>query len=135
MILVDTNVLLDVLQRDPVWADWSEAALRSSASEDRLFINPLVYAELATAFSRIEELEAVVEEAELEYHELPREALFLAAKAFSSYGKNQPQRQKVLVDFLIGAHAAVSGSALLTRDRRTYRTWFPTVRLITPTMS
>lgn len=134
MTLVDTNVLLDVLQGDAVWADWSQAALDLAAAQDTLFINPLVYAELSLAFARIEELEVVVAEAGLEYCELPREALFLGAKAFQAYRRGQTQRTRVLPDFLIGAHAAVAGAALLTRDRRTYRTWFPTVRLIAPEM-
>jgi predicted nucleic acid-binding protein len=134
MTLVDTNVLLDVLQGDAVWADWSRAALNLAAAQDTLFINPLVYAELSLAFVRVEELEAVVHEAGLEYRELPKEALFLGAKAFQAYRRGHPSRTRVLPDFLIGAHAAVTGAALLTRDRRTYRTWFPTVRLIAPEM-
>ena len=92
MTLVDTNVLLDVLQGDVVWADWSRAALNLAAAQDTLFINPLVYAELSLAFVRIEELEAVVHEAGLEYRELPKEALFLGAKAFQAYRRGQSSR-------------------------------------------
>ena len=132
MVLVDTNVLLDVLQDDPRWADWSQQQLESARLSDRLAINAVVYAELSIAFARIEELEAVVREAKLAVEAIPREALFLAGKVFLRYRRARGARTGVLPDFFIGAHAAVMQWPLLTRDVRRYRRYFPTLKLITP---
>ena len=132
MILVDTNVLLDVLQDDPQWANWSQAQLEGARLTDELAINPVIYSELSMAFERIEELEEVLGEASLEVAPIPREALFLAGKAFLTYRRRQGTKSGVLPDFYIGAHAAVAGCRLLTRDVARYRGYFPTVRLIAP---
>ena len=132
MVLVDTNVLLDVLQDDPRWADWSQQQLENARLADRLAINAVVYAELSIAFARIEELEAVVREAKLAVEAIPREALFLAGKVFLRYRRTRGAKPGVLPDFLIGAHAAVMQWPLLTRDTRRYRRYFPTLKLITP---
>ena len=131
MVIVDTNVLLDVLQNDPQWAEWSQGQLESASLTDSLAINAVIYSELSMAFERIEELEAVLSEASLSVEAIPREALFLAGKAFLSY-RRQGVKRSVLPDFYIGAHAAVGGFDLLTRDASRYRTYFPTVRLIAP---
>jgi predicted nucleic acid-binding protein len=131
MVLVDTNVLLDVLQNDPQWADWSQGQLESASLTDSRAVNAVIYSELSMAFERIEELEAVLADASLRVEPIPREALFLAGKAFLSY-RRRGARQGVLPDFYIGAHAAVGGFALLTRDVNRYRSYFPTVRLIAP---
>lgn len=133
MILVDTNVLLDVLQDDPQRAAWSQGQLEAAALTDRLVINAVIYAELSIAFARIEELERVIAEAALTIEPIPREALFLAGKVFLDYRRHQGLKQSVLPDFYIGAHAAVSQHTLLTRDANRYRTYYPTVVLITPT--
>jgi predicted nucleic acid-binding protein len=132
MILVDTNVLLDVLEDDPEWADWSQANLDAATATDTLAINPIIYSELSIAFARIEELEAVIAEASLNMESIPREALFLAGKVFLSYRRARGIRRSVLPDFFVGAHAAVAHCPILTRDVARYRTYFPTVRLITP---
>ena len=132
MILVDTNVLLDVLQDDPKWAAWSQGQLESAALTDRLAINAVIYSELSMAFERIEELEQVVAEAKLVVEPMPREALFLAGKVFLDYRRRKGIKQGVLPDFYIGAHAAVSKCAILTRDVGRYQSYFPTVPLITP---
>jgi predicted nucleic acid-binding protein len=132
MILVDTSVLLDVLQDDPVWAEWSLAQLESASVVDRLAINDVIYAELSIAFARIEELEAVLERTALQVEPIPREALFLAGKAFMAYRRSAGSRQQLLPDFFVGAQAAVLGCPLLTRDARRYRTYFPTVQLVSP---
>ena len=132
MILVDTNVLLDVLEDDPEWADWSQANLDAATATDTLAINPIIYSELSIAFARIEELEAVIAEASLNMESIPREALFLAGKAFLSYRRARGIRRSVLPDFFVGAHAAVAHCGILTRDVARYRTYFPKVRLITP---
>jgi predicted nucleic acid-binding protein len=132
MILVDTNVLLDVLEDDPQWADWSQGQLEAASLTDPLLINPVIYSELSMAFERIEELESALTEASLGLEEIPREALFLAGKAFLIYRRRQGTKMGVLPDFYIGAHAAVAGYPILTRDVGRYRSYFPTVRLIAP---
>lgn len=132
MILVDTNVLLDVLQDDSTWGTWSLQALESAGAQDALAINQVIYAELSIAFARIEELEQVLVDGALTVEPIPREALFLAGKAFIRYRKQQGTKTSVLRDFFIGAHAAVSGSPILTRDIERYRTYFPTVSLLAP---
>jgi predicted nucleic acid-binding protein len=125
-------VLLDVLQNDPKWAEWSQGELETASLTDSLAINPVIYSELSIAFERIEELEAVLSEASLSVEPIPREALFLAGKAFLSYRRRRGTKHGVLPDFYIGAHAAVHGFTILTRDVSRYRNYFPTVRLIAP---
>lgn len=132
MVLLDTNVLLDVVQDDPVWGEWSQGQLDAWAARDELGINAVIYAELSIAYARIEELEDAVHTAGLRFLEIPREALFLAGKAFLAYRKQGGTRTGVLPDFFIGAHAAVMGLPLLTREAARYRTYFPGVALITP---
>jgi predicted nucleic acid-binding protein len=132
MVLVDTNVLLDVLQDDPQWAEWSQSSLDKVSLTDSLVINAVIYSELSIAFERIEDLESVISEASLSVEPIPREALFLAGKAFVNYRRRKGAKQSVLPDFYIGAHAAVSGFSILTRDVSRYRTYFPTVELIAP---
>jgi predicted nucleic acid-binding protein len=132
VVLVDTNVLLDVLEEDPKWATWSQAKLEAASATDTLAINPIIYSELSIAFARIEELEAVIAEASLTVEPIPREALFLAGKVFLNYRRARGNKLSVLPDFYIGAHAAVMQWLILTRDVGRYRTLFPTVTLITP---
>lgn len=132
MIFVDTNVLLDLVTDDPTWADWSIAQLENASLGGTLWINDIVYAELAVRYDRIEEVDAFLDQAELELAPVPREALFLASKVFTQYRKAGGTRTGVLPDFFIGAHAAVSGLPLLTRDVGRYRTYFPTLTLIAP---
>lgn len=132
MVLVDSNVILDVIEDDPVWAAWSEQQLDRAALSGALLINPVIYAELSIAFERIEELEAVLNEAGLVLEPAPREALFLAGKAFLRYRRQKRGKRGVLPDFLIGAHAAVLDIPLLTRDTGRYATYFPKLTLITP---
>jgi hypothetical protein len=132
VVLVDTNVILDVIEEDPAWADWSQAQLDRAALQGALLINPVIYAELSIAFHRIEELEAMVSEAGLIVESIPREALFLAGKAFLQYRRQKGTKRGVLPDFFIGAHASVLGIPLLTRDAGKYAGYFPQVTLITP---
>lgn len=132
MLLVDTNVLVDVLEDDPEWADWSIGQLRAQAKVHRLAINPVIYAELSLTFSTVEALDQTIEDLGLAMIELPRPALFLAGKAFVRYRRQGGRKGNVLSDFFIGAHAAVGGYPLLTRDTRRYASYFPSVRLIAP---
>ena len=132
MLLVDTNVLADVLADDPEWAGWSIRRLRAQAQVHELAINPVIYAELSLAFVTIEELDRAVRDLALSVLQLPPPALFLAGKAFAKYRRTGGRKRNVLADFFIGAHAAVLGCGILTRDARRYRSYFPTVLLITP---
>lgn len=132
MLIVDTNVLVDVLQDDPQWADWSIAQLRAQSKVHELIINPVIYAELSLMFEAMEALDAAVERMELRFQELPRPSLFLAGKAFVRYRRAGGDKHNVLPDFFIGAHAAVQRCGILTRDARRYRSYFPTVDLLTP---
>jgi predicted nucleic acid-binding protein len=132
MLLVDTNVLVDVLQNDPQWAAWSIGQLRAQAQLHELAINPVVYAELSLSFSTFEALDSVVATMELAMHEVPRPALFLAGKAYLQYRRRGGDKAQVLPDFFIGAHAAVEGWSLLTRDASRFRTYFPGLQVIAP---
>jgi predicted nucleic acid-binding protein len=132
MLLVDTNVLVDVLEDDPEWADWSIGQLRAQSKVHRLAINPVIYAELSTAFSTVEALDSAVDDLGLTLVEIPRPALFLAGKAFVRYRRQGGGKSNVLGDFFIGAHAAVSGYPILTRDTRRYDAYFSGVTLIAP---
>jgi predicted nucleic acid-binding protein len=132
MILVDTNVLLDVVENDSTWAAWSQKQLEDATTTDELAINAVIYSELSIAFARIEDLEAVIGEASLRVEAIPREALFLAGKVFLQHRRRRGSRPHVLPDFYIGAHAAVMRWPILTRDIARYRTYFPTLQLITP---
>lgn len=132
MLLVDTNVLVDVLEDDPEWADWSIGQLRAQSKIHRLAINPVIYSELSLTFSTVEALDQVIDDLGLTLVELPRPALFLAGKAFVRYRRQGGTKSNVLGDFFIGAHAAVSKCPILTRDTRRYASYFPTVKLIAP---
>ena len=130
MVLVDTNVLLDVVQNDPEWGDWSQQQLEAASLRGPLAINAVIFAELSMAYERIEDLDRVVRQTDLREVAIPREALFLAGKAFLQYRRRRGGKSGVLPDFFIGAHAAVVGIPILTRDVRRYRTYFPTVELL-----
>ncbi len=132
MLLVDTNVLVDILENDPEWVDWSIGQLRSQSKVHRLIINPIIYSELSLTFSSVETLDQTVSDLGLSVFEIPRPALFLAGKAFAKYRRQGGNKNNVLADFFIGAHAAVSGCHLLTRDVQRYQSYFPSVKLIAP---
>lgn len=132
MLLVDTNVLVDVLEDDPQWVDWSVGQLRAQSKIHRLAINPIIYAELSLTFSTAEALDQAIEDLDLAMVEIPRPALFLAGKAFIRYRRQGGTKTNVLGDFFIGAHAAVSCHAVLTRDTRRYASYFPSVVMVSP---
>ena len=132
MLLVDTNVLVDVLEDDPQWAQWSVGQLRAQSKIHRLAINPIIYAELSLTFSTAEALDRAIADLDLAMLEIPRPALFLAGKAFIRYRRQGGTKSNVLGDFFIGAHAAVSGHAVLTRDTRRYASYFPSVVVVSP---
>ncbi len=131
-VLVDSTIILDVFLDDPNWAEWSESKLEKFSSITKLFINPVVYSEVSIGFKRIEELESALNRAGFQLLEIPKEALFLAGKAFLKYQKNRGTKISPLPDFYIGAQAAVFEMDLITRDVARYRKYFPTVKLISP---
>jgi predicted nucleic acid-binding protein len=130
--LVDSSVILDIVTEDPAWGEWSEDALAQAGDEGQLVINPIVYAEVSVGFDQIEDLNDVVPAHDFRREALPYEAGFLAGKAFLAYRIRGGQKRSPLPDFYIGAHSAVRGYRLLTRDATRFRTYFPTVTLIAP---
>jgi predicted nucleic acid-binding protein len=130
--LVDTNVLFDYLSEDADWFDWSAAMLSEAADRGPIVINPIVYAEICVRYDRIEDVDAALSPEYFLRAPLPWDAAFLAAKCFERYRRRGGTRTSALPDFFIGAHAAVDGLTLLTRDGRRYRTYFPKLKLIAP---
>lgn len=130
--LIDTNVLFDLLSEDAEWSDWSAAMIADAADRGTVVINPIIYAEISVRYDRIEDVEQALPSDYFVRAPLPSEAAFLAAKCFARYRKRGGLRGSPLPDFFIGAHAVVTGMALLTRDPRRYRTYFPKLTLITP---
>jgi len=131
-IFIDSNVILDLFLDDPNWAQWSETKLEHYARHGRLYISPVVYSEISIGFERIEDLEQAVAAAGFQMVPIPREALFLAGKAFMVYRQRSGRKSSPLPNFFIGAQAAVLGLPLITRDVTRYRTYFPSLKLIHP---
>ncbi len=131
-VLVDSNVILDVFTQDPRWFSWSSKVLANCSEEGPLVINPIIYAEVSIRFSRVEDLEEAISAEFFQRSPLPWEAAFLAGRCFMRYRKLGGSRTSPLPDFYVGAHAAVAGMTLLTRDARRYRTYFPRLQLIAP---
>jgi hypothetical protein len=130
--LVDSNVLLDVLTDDPRWGERSGNALARAADAGRLAINPIVYAEVSVGFAAVEDLDAALPRDVFERLPLPWDAGFLAGRCFVRYRRGGGERRSPLPDFYIGAHAAIDGLTLLTRDARRYRTYLPKLAIVTP---
>lgn len=131
-VLVDSNVLLDIATNDPKWSGWSSRTLSEVSADSVVVINPIIYAEISMGFRRIEDLEAAIPSELFRRDPLPYEAGFLAGKAFLLYRKRGGARSAPLPDFYIGAHAAVAGFRLLTRDATRFRSYFPTVEVMAP---
>ena len=132
MILVDTNVIVDIWTADPEWGLWSAAALARAAAADVLAVNPIIFAELSIGFATENQLDEALSSAGLRRLPLPYRAAWIAARAFSVYRKRGGRRTAPLPDFFIGAHAQAEGLRLLTRDATRIRTYFPKVDLIAP---
>jgi predicted nucleic acid-binding protein len=131
-VLVDSNVILDVVTENREWGKWSASALEDCADSSVLVINPVIYAEVSIGFDSIEELEEILPQEYFRREPVPWEAAFLAGKCFVRYRRRKGVRPTTLPDFFIGAHAAIRKYRLLTRDAARYRTYFPSVRLVTP---
>mgnify|MGYP006303873397 CR=1 FL=1 len=134
-VLVDSNVILDLFLDDPVWASWSEETLENYCHVGNLFINSVIYAEISIGFESIESLEDALDMADFRLLPIPKEALFLAGKAFVRYKRKKGAKKSPLPDFFIGAQAAILKMDLITRGATRYRTYFPTVNLIAPNSS
>ena len=132
MVIVDSNIVFDLWDKDPEWGSWSAQQLRSLSTAHDLAINAVIYAEISARFSSQANLDQAVEYLGLIVLEIPRDAAFLAGKAFQQYRRQGGTRSNVLPDFFIGAHAASLRCEILTRDTRPYSTYFPTVPLIAP---
>ena len=131
-VLVDSSVILDIFLDDPEWGDWSEGVLSKLSETRSLCINPIIYTEISIGFEKIEELEKALEACGLKMTAIPKEALFLAGKVYVNYRKGKGKKVAPLPDFFVGAHAAVEGLELVTRDVRRIKHYFPTVRIISP---
>jgi len=131
-LLVDSNVILDIFEEDPCWVQWSESILNHYSLTHTIYINPVIYSEVSIGFARIEDMEAAIIGCGFQMIQIPKEALFLAGKVFMEYKKRKGTRISPLPDFFIGAHAAVEGLKLITRDVSRFRSYFPTVQLIFP---
>ena len=131
-ILIDSNVTLDLFEKDSDWAEWSETMLHQHSYTHTMYINPIVYSEISIGFKRIEELENALSGCGFELIQIPKEALFLAGKTYLEYRKRKGTKLSLLPDFFIGAHAAVDKLELMTRDTPRYKSYFPTVKLISP---
>ncbi len=130
--MVDTNVLVDIAVRDPNWLAWSRGQLFAAARRGAVVINPIIYSEFSVRYERIEDVDFIIPEADYSRENLPWMAAFAAGAAFRQYKRAGGGRERVLPDFLIGAHAAIRGHTILTRDPKGYRAYFPSVELITP---
>lgn len=130
--LVDTNVLVDIAVRDPTWSGWSKTQLIAAAKRGAIVINPVIYSEFSVRYQRMEEVDSLLPEPQYSRENLPWRAAFAAGVAFRKYRQAAGGRERVPPDFLIGAHAAIRGHTILTRDPKGYRAYFPSVELITP---
>jgi predicted nucleic acid-binding protein len=131
-VLIDSNVILDLFEEDSEWVGWSESMLHQYSYTHDLYVNPIIYAEISIGFKRIEELENAFHGCGFQLIQIPKEALFLAGKVYLKYRKRKGTKLLPLPDFFIGAHAAVNKLELITRDTTRYRSYFPTVKLISP---
>ena len=130
--LVDSNVIIDVLTEDARFFDWSSVVLAKAADAGLLYVNPIIFAEISIGFERVEDARDCIDGLDFQYADLPWDAAFLAGKAFGSYRRQGGARRSPLPDFYIGAHAAITGMTLLTRDPVRYRSYFPKLALIAP---
>ena len=131
-VLVDSNIILDVFLNDLKWGDWSESKLEEYGDQTSLYINSIIYSEISIGFKLIEDLESAISKVGFQLLEIPKEALFLAGKAYIKYKRRKRVKRTPLPDFFIGAQAAVLNLELLTRDVSRYQSYFPTVKLIAP---
>ena len=131
-VLIDSNILLDVFTQSKDWYEWSSSKLAEFVEQDLLYINPIIYSEISIGFNRVEELEAALPKDYILRENLPYEAAFLAGKCFLKYRRAGGEKRSPIPDFYIGAHAAVRGWSILTRDKGRYQSYFPSLQVIHP---
>lgn len=131
-VLVDSCVLMDVITADPQWEAWSAEQLRGCLIAGPVAINPLIYGEVAFAYAQIELVEEMLPRHRYACWSIPREAALVAARVHAEYRARGSNRQRILPDVLIGAHALIARFRLLTRDPQRYRQAIAGLRLITP---
>ena len=131
-VMLDSCVYLDIFTRDKRWFAWSAKALSNAANRGNIVINPIIYAEISIRFERIEELEQVLPPDVFDYRPIPREAAFLAGKIFLQYRARSGAKPLPLPDFFIGAHAAIENLTLITRDVKRFKTYFPSLNILSP---
>lgn len=134
-MLVDSCVLIDVFGDDPVWLSWSVTQIRNYSKLHKLYVNPVIYAEVSVAFAALEQLEEELEALQIRVLEIPRPALFLAGRAHGEYRRRGGTRTGVLPDLFIGAHAVAAGMPMLTRDPRRYGSYFNGLQIVAPRLS
>lgn len=134
MILPDSNILIDIIEKDPIWHDWSFAQLSDASGAGRVVINHVIVAEVAPFSGELATFLDAIERMGVEIEALCNQAAYAAGLAFGKYRKTRDQSapKTILPDFLIGGHAATLGASILTRDPRFYRSYFPAVPLIAP---
>lgn len=132
MILVDSNIFLDIFTNDPIWYEWSSNKLSEFFEKQSVVINPIIYAEISIGFKKIEEMEEALPFESIQCLPLTKEVSFLAGKCFLKYKQNRGQKNSTLPDFFIGAHASILNIPLLTRDANRYNTYFPKLKVISP---
>ncbi len=131
-LMLDSNIILDLIENDETWTEWTRDALRKQATQDRFIINPIIYSEVSVRYKTLAEVDAALSPNFVLREPIPYEAAFLAGKAFVEYRRRGGIRSSPLPDFFIGAHALVAGHRLITRDAARYRTYFPQLDLIAP---
>jgi hypothetical protein len=131
-VLVDSSIVLDLFTADERFCEPSMELLSAWGISHELCINDIVFTEVAIGFGRIELLDEALSGAGFRHLPIPKEALFLAGKAFLGYRRRGGARLSPLPDFFIGAHAAVAGIPLLTRDPARIKACYPTIRIVEP---
>lgn len=130
--LIDTNVLSDIVNADKQWQRWSIDTLNGLSATEQLIINPVIYAELSLLFKKQNGLDRYLREMNIAFENLSRAALCAAAQAFLAYRKRGGGKRSPLPDFFIGAQAEDESWVLVSRDARRYRSYFPSVQIISP---
>jgi predicted nucleic acid-binding protein len=129
---IDANVLLDVLAPNPEYFDRSVQALEEAAHAGSMVVCDPVYAELCVYFERQADCDQFLEENDIRVESLTRAASFLASRLWRTYRQEGGKRRRILTDFLVGGHAQVQASQLLSRDRGFYKEIFRSLPLVDP---